>query len=809
LPHAAPEALAALRLVLADVATRSGQLDVAKGSLEALIEAGPSGQGYAPALERLEALLEHRDDGLALSRVREQRAELVSGGERYALLYSAARAAHGAGALTHAIRLLRDAVAAKPSLEALRFLAEVYAEDGQQDRAARALSQAAAVAPPEERAALWVRSAETWERAGNAQEAIDLLDRVRAEFPGHLSEDEVAGWFTRLGDPSKAFQAGFQRALAAGDWARATALAQAADHGAQVRQVLWIAAERDGGEAVSRLAQLLTEESDAQGLLQLAERAQANADSPAALALCGAVIRGEANASLETRAEALRRALSWGAGAQAFEPALEGLTDADPRWVDQVLGALPVMDRALRLTLLGRIGEAVPSRMQALAEERLEIASELSAWPEAVEALADLEASSEGEARAGYLIARGQLTLDRLGEAAQARQAFLDALALTPDSEAAREGLIAASEQEGGAAALAEDLEALLGRVSPDAALPVREALARSYAALDRAEDLYRVLGALPESQENLERRAKLAGRLGRVVDALELRERLTDDPAALEDILSEYLVAELLPNALRLAEKLRDADALSDHGKRLAAERLSSTKEGAGLAARLWPELLTQTPLDADGWTLFSEALARTGRQEAAAQVDGVGAALVGTLSPSVAAAARPLRSHGVSERGVPPPGLIEVGPETMPRLFEVVRQSLEGFGVSLKTWLDPHGGVEAYLLGPDELVIGAGALGAFGPSEVRYLIALGLALGPDGVALRVPGQIARLAEAAAEAFDATPSTLAAAKVIARVDPGARGADPAGIDPAQLLRQSDAFLAVTQRVLGVWGRGE
>lgn len=807
--RAEPEELPALRLELAEVATRSGDVALARTSLEALVEQGPAGHGYAPALERLDALLERSGDGLALAGVREQRAELVSGDDRFALLFSAAKAAHGAGARAEAIRLLRDAVAAKPSQEALRFLAEVYAEDGQLDRSARSLSQAATVAAPEERPALWMRAAETWERAGNAQEAIDLIERLRGEFPEHLGEEAAAGWFTRLGNPAKAFEVGFERALEGGDWARATTLAQAADQPEQVRRVLWVAAEREGADAIDRLARTLFAESDAHGLLRLTELAELRGDRDVARALCAALVRGEAGASLEQRAEALRRALAWDGGAAAFEPALEGLDSAEPAWIDQVVAAIDSLPPPTQLTLLGQVGEAVPSRRAELALRRVELARALEAWPEAVEALADLEATSEGEARAGHLVARGQLTLERLGEVAQARQAFLDALALMPDSEPARTGLLAASEQGGGAAALAEDLEALLPRVSVETALAVREALAQTYAALDQPEALYRVLGELPETPENLERRAKLAGRLGRVVDALELRERLTDDPAALEDILSEYLVANLLPGALRLAERLSAEGVLSEHGQRLAAERFSSTQEGAGLAARLWPALISRSPLDADAWTLFAEALARTGRMEAAAQVDGIGAALVGTATPSQAAAPRLLVAPGVGERGIPPPGLIEVGPETMPRLHEVARQSLEGFGQTARIWLDPHGGVEAYLLGPQELVIGAGALGAFGPTEVRYLIALGLALGPDGAALRVPGPVDRLVEAAAAAFDAMPSTLAAAKVISRLDPSVRGADPTGIEPAEVLRQSAAFLAVARRALDVWGRAE
>lgn len=809
LPHAAPEELAGLRLELAEVAARVGEPSLARQSLQALVDQGPAGQGYATALERLEPLLSETEDGLALARVRELRAELVSGEARYALLFGAAQAALGAGERAEATRLLRDAVAARPSLEALELLARVYAEDGQKERAARAWAQAAAVAPAEARAPLLLSAAEAWEAAGNAQEAVDLIDRLRAEHPDHLSEDEAAAWFTRLGDPSRAFHTGFERALAAGDYAQATALAQAAGQADAAQRVLWVAAERDGGEALARLEALLREENDALALSRLAELAHRRGEAEVAQRLCAALVRGESGAPLELRLEALERLLAFGVGAAAFDPALERIAEEPPAFVDRVLALLEGVAPAARLGVLGQLFESLPDRQRALAEHRLSLAQALEAWPEAVEALADLEEVSEGAERAGHLIARGRLTLERLGEVEKAREAFLAALALDADLEAAREGLVQASEQGGGAASLAEDLEALLPRVSAITAVPVREALARCYEALGQTEKLYLLLGEGEPTPEVLERRAKLAGQLGRVVEALELRERLTDEPVALEDILGEYFVANFLPGALRLAERLHREGTLSAHGQRLAAERLAGTPEGAALSVALWPELLRASPLDADGWTLFAEALARLGRADAAAQVDGIGAALVGTASPSQAAPARPLSFEPVSERGIPPPGLVEVGPETMPRLFEVVEQALAGMGLRLRTWLDPHGGVEAYLLGPDELVIGAGALGAFGPVEVRYLIALGLALGPGGAALRVPGRIERLPEAAVAAFDAMPSTLAAAKVIAQVDSSVRGAAPEGIELSAVLRQSEAFRRVALRALEVWGRAE
>src|SRR5690606_35582857 len=158
---------------------------------------------------------------------------------------------------------------------------------------------------------------------------------------------------------------------------------------------------------------------------------------------------------------------------------------------------------------------------------------------------------------------------------------------------------------------------------------PYRERMADAYEVLGRRADAAAQLAALPETPELLARRARLAEERGLTGEALQLRERLTDEPPVLENILRGYLDAQLIPFALRLAERLLEREALSAEATRLVAERLSPSIEGAKLAARLWPTLLKEKPIDVDGWTLFAEALRQLGKAEAAERVDGVAAVL------------------------------------------------------------------------------------------------------------------------------------------------------------------------------------
>jgi hypothetical protein len=114
----------------------------------------------------------------------------------------------------------------------------------------------------------------------------------------------------------------------------------------------------------------------------------------------------------------------------------------------------------------------------------------------------------------------------------------------------------------------------------------------------------------------------------------------------------------------------------------------------------------------------------------------------------------------------------------------------------------LDPEGGVEAWLAAPDTLVLGAGALGAFGPVELDFLLALAFALGAEGEALARPGPVPGFGRAAVAAYRALPSSLAAGRVLALLSPEVRGRDPAEVEVGAVLRESAAFRALALAAL-------
>ena len=139
----------------------------------------------------------------------------------------------------------------------------------------------------------------------------------------------------------------------------------------------------------------------------------------------------------------------------------------------------------------------------------------------------------------------------------------------------------------------------------------------------------------------------------------------------------------------------------------------------------------------------------------------------------------------------------------EALPRLHAALLPTLKGLGAGdVQLFLDVEGGVEAWLAAPDTLVLGAGALGAFGPVELGYLCALALALGAEGQRLCVPGAVPGFAQAAVEAFQALPASLAAARVLAQLEPGVRGKDPGALDAGAVLRESAAFRALALAAL-------
>jgi hypothetical protein len=213
----------------------------------------------------------------------------------------------------------------------------------------------------------------------------------------------------------------------------------------------------------------------------------------------------------------------------------------------------------------------------------------------------------------------------------------------------------------------------------------------------------------------------------------------------------------------------------------------------------------LRQNVWDADGWTLYAEALRRLGKEATAEMVDGFGAALT---SSDVNAPMVPLREIQRSGEIIPPldtprESLVPITAETMPRLDSVIRPALVSFSASdVEAYLDPYGGPYAYLLSSTQLVLGAGALGCFGPPEIIYLVALALALGEQGAALRGTEAVPGFDAAADVAFEANPCSLAASRVLAVLDPSVRGSDPKLIDQAAVLRSSVAFQKIAIRAL-------
>jgi hypothetical protein len=288
------------------------------------------------------------------------------------------------------------------------------------------------------------------------------------------------------------------------------------------------------------------------------------------------------------------------------------------------------------------------------------------------------------------------------------------------------------------------------------------------------------------------------------VGDALRIREKLAKDPAELVAVLFGYMVAELIPFAVKLGERLLKMGApLDELARRMLAEKASMEPEGAGLAVRLWPDLLRENVFDADAWTLYAEALQRLGRKVESERMDGFGAALTGSTTAARGVALHALARTRYEFSAPRPESVVEVGPRTMPRLHLTLGQLLSALGApETSVLLNVEGGVEAYLVSPNVLVIGAGALSCFGAAELSYLCALALALGERGHALSGPGPVEGLEAAAAAAFAAVPGSLAACRVLAHLSEEMRGGDPSAVDVSAVLKTSGAFRAIALQAL-------
>ncbi|MBN1207744.1 MAG: flagellar hook-length control protein FliK [Myxococcaceae bacterium] len=789
-----------LRLELASLARTAGQGSLARESLEAVVARGASGSGYGDALEALEPLL--ADEPARRAEIRMARAELAEGSARTELLVSAARDFEAVGRTSDALKAAKAAASVAPEVPTLRLLSHLYRASEDAPRAAKALLQAVRSASSGEKPALLLEAAELWEKAGEKAEALEVIERIASEAPEAMTPTELAERFLRLGASARAVEVGFGPAMAAGKLTDALALAEAAGNAERVREALWALADVPDVDPthVDRLVEGLRAEEDLAGLLRLADLITGR-DAELAVKLRGEVLDASA-APVELRL----RALEVLASGPDFGTRLDGLLPGLGRLPKELAEALLVHVRALapaeRIEALGAVAEGWAERRAAFLRERLELERAEGRGEGAERTLARLiDGETDAGARVALRLEQGELLLS-LQQQERARESFERALAEDAACLSAVKHLLALHQETRDSEAfvsMAGRLESLAGA---EALEPYRERLADAYEALERRAEAAAQLAALPETPERLARRVRLAEERGLTGEALQLRERLTDEPPVLESILRGYLDAQLIPFAVKLAERLLAREALSAEATRLVAERLSPSIEGALLATRLWPVLLREKPFDVDGWTLYAEAQRRLGRSEAAERVDGIAAVLSSSEAPSPAAHVQPLpRPDGF--RHAPPPGTREVTEESLPRLHMALRPTLEKLGAGgLRVLLDPAGGVEAYLTGPDELVLGAGALTCFGPVELSYLCALALSLGEAGVALARPGPVPGLAEAAVAAFRAVPASLAAGRVLARLDPDMRGANPTQVDEAAVLAGSPVFRAVALTAL-------
>ncbi|WP_257458389.1 tetratricopeptide repeat protein [Archangium lipolyticum] len=791
-----------LRLELASLASASDRQSVAREALETVVARGTSGAGYAEALEALEPLL--TDEPGRLAEVRLARAELLPNTERRELLLSAARDLESAKRLPEALRAARAAVAIEADLESLRLVATLYQVSGEPGRAAQALLQAARLAYSAERPALLLESADLWESAGDRAEALEVLERLATETQDALSPAELAERFHRLGAPARAVEVGFGPALESGDLLGALALAERAGDSARVRQALWALVEKPDADAahITDLVSGLRAEDDWEGLLRLADLLS-ETDAALSTELRGEVLLAP-GAAAEPRLRALKSLVALPGFSERLRKLLPELGSCPAELSEAVLELVRELPLDERVEALSEAADGWPERRGKLLRERFRLQRDAGRMADAADTLGLLILlETEPKLRAGLHVEHGDMLM-WAGEKARAQEAFERALEDAPGTIRALEFLLPIYDETRNHArfvAVAEQLAAMLA--GPAAMGLWRERLAEAYEALGRLPEAAEQLKLLPETPERLERRARIAEAQGLTGEALQLRERLTEEPAALEEILRKYLDSQLVVFAVRLAERLYQAGQLSPEAKRLVAERLSPTYEGSALAIHLWPELLRQQPVDADGWTLYAEALAAWDDvPREVARVDGFGAALVSSTASASAATLSPVaRPEGFAH--ALPPDAVPVTDEQMPRLHAVLRPTLKGLGVEdLSVYLNPAGGVEAYLATPDQLVLGAGALACFGVVELGYLCALALCLGASGEALARPGPVPGFDEAAVAAFRAVPASLAASRVVAHLSAEVRGGDPRTVDVGAVLRTSTAFREVALAAL-------
>lgn len=798
-----PDEASLLWLELGQLLASEGDDAGATAALSRVRERGLKGAGYGEALEALESVFARSGQEAALSKVLADRAELVEGEERSVLLLAAAHASERAGDFLGASALARAALSTRASVEGLMLLASLSRRLGEPARAGAALVQAAALSPAEAAGPLLVESADAWESAGEPAEAKELIERVVREHPGLLKPSDAAARFERLGAPALAAEHGFAAAMAAGQFDRALQLADAARDRPKAQEALWALSLRDGGGPMAlRLASELREARDFDSLYRLAEQCERSGASGHAWGLFEELF-------IEAPPERARQALSkldqGGQLPRAVEAALSPAIQEKASRLELLLEVSESLLPASREQLWEKAAEALPRHRKALLHAVFDLRLAEGRREQAASLLERMAAEEEdGASRAAVRVELGDLEL-YLGRADRAAEAFEAALADGGGNASLLKKLLSLyqpSERPDRIIALAERLEGLEGA---EAVRPFREAQVEALLSLGRKEHALRLLSELPETKERLAQRAELAGELGMVGVALALRERLASEPDELEQVGLGYLEAGLTVPAARIASRLSAEGKLA--ARRLFAERLAPTPEGAALAVRLWRELLKEGPADADGWTLLSEALAELRREAEARLADGFGAALTQSTAAAPMEPLRPLQRPNGEDYREAPLGLLPLDERTMPRLWGTLSGVLFTLGAQeVRAALHPQGGAEAYLAEANLLVVGAGALERFGPPEMSFLCALALALGDRGAALARAGPVEGMVEASVMAFGSFPSSLAACRVLALLADEARGVDPASVSPKEVLEKSPAFRAVALSALEMVG---
>ena len=155
------------------------------------------------------------------------------------------------------------------------------------------------------------------------------------------------------------------------------------------------------------------------------------------------------------------------------------------------------------------------------------------------------------------------------GDKARALEAFEKALEDAPGTVRALEFLLPIYDETKNHArfvVVAEQLASILA--GPAAMGPWRERLAEAYEALRPSAGGRRAAQAVAGDAGAAGAARALAEAQGLMGEALQLHERLTEDPAQLEAILRQYLDGQLVVFAVRLAERLFQAGQLSLDGE-------------------------------------------------------------------------------------------------------------------------------------------------------------------------------------------------------------------------------------------------